>query len=41
MVKIGILSDTHNLLRPEVTDALQGCKFILHAGDISKQEILD
>ena len=41
MVKIGIISDTHNLLRPEVLDALQGCEAILHAGDISKQEILE
>ena len=41
MVRIGVISDTHNLLRPEVIDALQGCEAILHAGDISKQEILD
>lgn len=41
MVKIGIISDTHNLLRQEVIDALEGCETILHAGDISKQEILD
>lgn len=41
MVKIGIISDTHNLLRKEVLEALQGCELILHAGDISRQEILD
>jgi len=40
-VKIGIISDTHNLLRPEVIQNLQGCDAILHAGDISSQEILD
>ena len=40
-MKIGVLSDTHNLLRPEVTEALQGCDRILHAGDISSREILD
>lgn len=39
--KIGILSDTHDLLRPEVTEALQGCDYILHGGDISSQRILD
>ena len=39
--KIGILSDTHGLLRPEVEEALQGCEFILHGGDINAQEILD
>ena len=40
-MKVGILSDTHDLLRPEVIDALQGCDYILHAGDISSQRILD
>ena len=40
-MKIGILSDTHDLLRPEVTDCLQGCGCILHAGDISSRKILD
>ena len=40
-MKIGILSDTHDLLRPEVTDALQGCGCILHAGDISSPRILE
>lgn len=41
LTKIGIISDTHGLLRPEVTDALKGCEAILHAGDINRQEILD
>ena len=41
MIKIGVLSDTHGLLRPEVMDQLQGCSAILHGGDINKQEILD
>ena len=40
-MKIGILSDTHDLLRAEVIDALQGCDCILHGGDISSQRILD
>ena len=40
-MKIGIISDTHGLLRPEVIDALQGCEVILHGGDINKQEIID
>ena len=38
---IGILSDTHDLVRPEVIDALQGCDYILHGGDISSQRVLD
>ena len=41
MIKIGILSDTHGLLRPEAVQALQGCDAILHGGDINRQEILD
>lgn len=40
MHKIGILSDTHNLLRKPVTDLLQTCDLILHAGDISTPQIL-
>lgn len=41
MHKIGVLSDTHGMLRPEVTEALRGCELILHGGDINKQKILD
>ncbi len=41
VMKIGIISDTHNLLRPEVIKNLQGCDYILHGGDISSQAILD
>ena len=40
-MKIGILSDTHDLLRPEVLEQLVGCDRILHGGDISSQKILD
>ena len=39
-MKIGILSDTHDLLRPEVLEQLVGCDRILHGGDISSQKIL-
>ena len=41
MITIGILSDTHDLLRPEVLNHLQGCDLILHGGDISSQPVLD
>lgn len=34
MLRIGIISDTHNLLRPEAAAFLQGCHHIVHAGDI-------
>jgi putative phosphoesterase len=40
-MKIGLISDTHGLLRPQVLSALQGCDRIIHGGDIGKPEILD
>jgi len=39
--RIGIISDTHDLLRAEVVSALQGCDAIFHCGDICTEEILD
>lgn len=33
-MRVGVLSDTHGLLRPEVPGLLQGCDRILHAGDV-------
>jgi putative phosphoesterase len=38
---IGVISDTHGLLRPEALDALTGAEMILHAGDIGKPEVLE
>jgi putative phosphoesterase len=38
---IGILSDTHGLLRPEVVTALAGCDHILHAGDVGDGQVLE
>ena len=38
---IGVLSDTHGLLRPEVLDALRGATHILHVGDVGDIAILD
>ena len=40
-MNIGIISDTHNLLRPEALTALAGSDHILHAGDIGNPDILD
>ena len=40
-MNIAILSDTHDLLRPEVLALLPGCGCILHGGDISSRKILD
>ncbi len=39
-MRIGILSDTHGLLRPEVVPALAGVDHILHAGDVGDPNIL-
>ena len=39
--KIGLISDTHGLLRPQALDALRGSQLILHAGDLGKPEILE
>ena len=40
-MKIAILSDTHGLLRPQVTQYLQDADAILHGGDINRQSIVD
>jgi putative phosphoesterase len=41
MRRIGLISDTHGLLRPEAIAALRGCSRILHAGDVGEPSILD
>lgn len=38
--KIGVISDTHGLLRPEAVQFLYGCDFIIHAGDIGNKDVL-
>ena len=38
--RIGLISDTHGLLRPEVTRALAGVEHIIHAGDVGDPNIL-
>jgi putative phosphoesterase len=38
---VGVLSDTHGLLRPQVLEALAGVEHILHAGDVGDIRILD
>lgn len=39
-MKVGIISDTHNLLRPEVFTHFEGVEHILHAGDVGDADIL-
>ncbi len=39
--RIGLIADTHGLLRAEAVAALQGCDHVLHAGDIGAPDVLD
>ena len=40
-MRVGVLADTHNLLRPRVLELLADCDRILHAGDVGEPEILE
>ena len=37
---LGVISDTHGLLRPEAVEALRGAEHVIHAGDVGSPEIL-
>ena len=39
-VVVGLIADTHGLVRPEVFSALEGVELILHAGDVGGQDVL-
>jgi putative phosphoesterase len=39
--RVGLISDTHNMLRPQVFDVFAGVDLILHAGDVGDDDILD
>src|SRR5215831_2567154 len=39
-ITVGLISDTHGLLRPEAVDALRGSDFIVHAGDVGDPQVL-
>ncbi len=39
-MKVGVISDTHGLLRPEAVELLRGSEHIIHAGDIGSAEII-
>ncbi|MDM0117411.1 metallophosphoesterase family protein [Variovorax sp. J22R133] len=41
MIRVGLISDTHGLMRPEALEFLRGSDFIVHGGDIGSQDILD
>ena len=38
---VGVISDTHGLLRPEALDVLRGSDLIIHAGDVGKPEVIE
>jgi putative phosphoesterase len=40
-LRVGLISDTHDLLRPEVLEYLRGSDHIVHAGDICSEAVLD
>jgi hypothetical protein len=41
MIRVGLISDTHGLLRPEAKAFLHGCNSIIHGGDIGSPSILE
>jgi uncharacterized protein len=41
IVRIGLISDTHNLVRPEALQWLAGCEAIVHAGDVCAPQVLE
>ncbi|GJL56751.1 MAG: phosphoesterase [Nitrospirales bacterium] len=41
MTTVGVISDTHGLMRPEALAALQGSELIIHAGDIGSAAVLE
>lgn len=40
-IVVGVISDTHGLLRPEAIDALRGADMIIHAGDVGNPEVIE
>jgi putative phosphoesterase len=40
-LRIGVISDTHGLLRPQAVERLRGVEHILHAGDIGRPEVIE
>ena len=38
---VGVVSDTHGLVRPEAVEALKGSELIVHAGDVGGPEVLE
>ncbi|MBQ7569012.1 metallophosphoesterase family protein [bacterium] len=41
MIKIGLISDTHDILSPRIPEIFQGCQHIIHAGDLTSPSIIE
>ena len=41
MIEVGILSDTHGVIHPEIVKLMNACDFVIHAGDIVNEASLD
>jgi len=41
VLRVGVISDTHGLLRPEALEFLAGCDHLLHAGDVGNAAVLE
>ncbi|HEY7334117.1 MAG TPA: metallophosphoesterase family protein [Bryobacteraceae bacterium] len=41
VMSVGLISDTHGLMRPEALAALHGSDLIIHAGDVGAPDIID
>jgi len=39
-ITVGVISDTHGLMRPQALAALQGCDLIIHAGDVGSTDVI-
>jgi putative phosphoesterase len=40
-IVVGVISDTHGVIRPQAIDALRGCDLLIHAGDIGDPDVLE
>ena len=39
-ITVGVISDTHGLMRPEAVEALRGSDLIIHAGDVGRPDVI-
>lgn len=41
MIRLAVISDTHNVLQPQVMDIIKSCDGVIHAGDFAREAVLD